>query len=82
MQKDFLRQLLYKILRNKINAKSNNNKDNSRQNLHSGPTLNRIMHQSSVSQEHESKFDDEVYSDNEEYLFANKDLFKDQVFKT
>ena len=59
-----------------------NHKDNSRQNLHSRQTLNRIIHWPSFSQEHESKFNDEVYSENDEHLFADKDLFKDQVFET
>ena len=50
-----------------INSKSDNHKDSSRQNPHSRPTPNRITHSPSVSQEHESKFGDEVYSD--KYLF-------------
>ena len=73
-KKDIIQQLLYKVLQNRINAKSDNHKDNSIQNPHSGPTQNRITHSPSVSQEHESKFDDEVYSDNDEYLLADKDL--------
>ena len=36
----------------------------------------------SVPKEHENNFVDEVLSDNDEYLFAVEDLFKDQVFET
>ena len=68
-------------MQNKINAKSANHKGNSRQNLHSGQTLNKITHLPSFSQEHESKFTDEVHSD-KLHLFADKDLLKDHVFKT
>ena len=70
------------MLRKKLTQKSDNHKDNSRQNLHPGQRLNRITHSHSVPQGHESNFVDEVYSDNDEYLFSVKDLFKDQVFET
>ena len=70
------------MLRKKLTQKSDNHKDNSRKNLHPGQTLNRITHSPSVPQGHENNFVHEVYSDNDEYLFSVKDLFKDQVFET
>ena len=66
----------------KLTQKSENCKDNRRQNLHSEQTLNRITHSLSVPQKHKNNFADEVYSDNDEDLFVVTDLFKDQVFKT
>ena len=73
---------LRKVLQNKINTKGDNHKDSSRQNPHPEQTLNRVTHSPSVPKEHENIFVDEVYSDNDEYLFAVQDLFKDQVFDT
>ena len=71
-----------KCCNTKLTQKSENHKDNSRQNLHPEQILNRVTHLPSVPEEHKNIFVDEVYSDNDEYLFAVKDLFKDQVFKT
>ena len=70
------------MLQTKLTQKSDNHKDNSRQNPHTEQTLNRVTHSPSVPKEHKNIFVDEVYSDNDEYLFAVKDLFKDQVFET
>ena len=44
--------------------------------------MNRVTHSSSVSEGHKNIFVDEVYSDNDKYLFAVKDLFKDRYFET
>ena len=71
-----------KCYKTKLTQKSDNHKDHSRQNLHLEQTLNRVSHSPSVPKEHENIFVDEVYSDNDEYLFAVKYLFKDQVFET
>ena len=71
-----------KCCKTKLTQKNDNHKDNSRQNPHPEQTLNRVTHSPSVPKEHKNIFVDEVYSDNDEYLFAVKDLFKDQVFET
>ena len=71
-----------KCCKTKLTQKSYNHKGNSRQNLHPEQTLNRITHLPSVPKERENNFVDEVLSDNDEYLFAVEDLFKDEVFET
>ena len=58
----------------KLTQNSHNQKDNRRQNPHSGQALNRT-HSLSVSQGHKNNFIDEVYSDNDEYIFPVMDLF-------
>ena len=63
-----------KCCKTKLTQKSNN--------PHPEQTLNRITHSPSVPKEHKNNFVDEVYSDNDKYLFAAKDLFKDQVSET
>ena len=69
------------VSKTKLAQKSDNHKDNRRQNPHPGQTLNRITHLL-VPQEHEKNFVGKVYSENDEYLFTIKDLFKDQAFET
>ena len=71
-----------KCCKTKLTQKSDNHKGNSRQNPHPEQTLNRVTHSPSVPKEDKNIFVDEVYSDNDEYQFAVKDLFKDQVFET
>ena len=71
-----------KCCKTKLKQKSDNHNDNSRQNLYPEQTLKRVTHSPSVPKERKNIFVDEVYSDNEEYLFAAKDLFKDRVFET
>ena len=61
----------------KLTQKSDSHKDNSRQSLHPGQTLNRITHLSSVPKGPENNFVDEVYSGNDENLLAVKDFFND-----
>ena len=63
-----------KCCKTKLTQKSNN--------PHPEQTLNRITHSPSVPKEHKNNSVDEVYSDNDKYLFAAKDLFKDQVSET
>ena len=45
-------------------------------------TLSRITHSPSVPKKHENNFVNDVYSDNDQYLFVIKNLFKDQAFET
>ena len=71
-----------KCFKTKLRQKGDNHKDNSRHNPHSGQALFMITHSPSRFQEYENRFDDEVYSENYEYLFAVQGLFKDQVFET
>ena len=71
-----------KCCKRNLTQKSDNHKDNNKKNLHPEQTLNRVTQSPSVPKEHKNIFVDEVYSDNDEYLFAVKDLLKDQVFKT
>ena len=54
----------------KLIQKSDNQKDNNRQNPHPGQKLNRITHSPSVPTWQENNFVHEVYSENDEYLFA------------
>ena len=53
----------------KLTKKSDDHKDNSRQNLHPGETMNRYIYIYIYIYT-------EVYSDNDEYLCAVKDSFK------
>ena len=71
-----------KCCKTKLIQKSDNHKDNSRQNPHPEQTLNRVTHSRLVPKEHKNIFVDEVYSGNDEYRFAFKGLFKDRVFET
>ena len=65
-----------KCCKTKLIQKSDNHKDNSRQNLHP------VTHSPLVHKEHKNIFVDEVYSGNDKYRFAVKGLFKDRVFET
>ena len=63
-----------KCFRTKLPQKSDNHKDNGRQNQHPVQTLNIITHSPSGPKGHKSNFVADVYSDNDKYLFAVKDL--------
>ena len=64
-----------KCYKTKQKQKSDRHKDNRKQNLHL-KTLNIITHSLSDSHAHKNSFANEVYSDNDDFLFAVKICLK------